>query len=80
MAMQQWDEHLGTLQVQRKFSDIVALERESRSWKKIMNNGLMHLWSAIFSTQSRVRHPPYTDEPPQNEDPTRFSLSTVQGS
>ena len=38
--MQQWDEHLGTLQVQRKFSDIVALERESRSWKKIMNNGL----------------------------------------
>jgi len=40
MAMQQWDEHLGMLQVQRKFSDIVALERESRSWKKIMNNGL----------------------------------------
>jgi len=25
MAMQQWDEHLGTLQVQRKFSVIVAV-------------------------------------------------------
>ena len=35
-----WDDHLNTLQVQKKFSDIVALEKENRSWKKIMNNGL----------------------------------------
>ena len=40
IATRHWDDHLNTLQVQKKFSDIVALEKENRSWKKIMNNGL----------------------------------------
>ena len=36
MSTQQWDNHLQMLQVQRKFDDVVTLEKENQSWKKIM--------------------------------------------
>ena len=39
-ATQHWNNHLSQLQVQRKFSDIVSLGKENKTWKKIMNNGL----------------------------------------
>ena len=36
----QWDEHLSTLEVQGKFGEIVSLESENKTWKKIMLHGL----------------------------------------
>ena len=40
MTTQHWDNHLRTLQVQKMFADIVALEEENHSWRKITRNGL----------------------------------------
>ena len=41
IATQHWVDHLSQLQVQRKFSDIVSLEKENQTWKIIMNDGLI---------------------------------------
>ena len=38
---QQWDKHLSTLEVQRKFGEIALLESENKTWKKIMLHGLL---------------------------------------
>jgi len=40
MSTQKWDNHLQTLQVQKKVADVVELEKEHHSWRKIMRNGL----------------------------------------
>lgn len=40
MSTQHWDKHLQMLQVQRKFADIVTLEKENQTWKTVMRKGL----------------------------------------
>ena len=40
ITTQYWDKHLQSLHVQEKLADVIVLEEDSHSWKKIMRNGL----------------------------------------
>ena len=57
MIIQHWDNHLRTLQVQKKFANIVALEEENHSWRKIMRNGLTSGQLSILLKAGSDSHP-----------------------